>query len=535
MDQSSVPTHVPPPPHHPASHQQHSPTTHTLSDHPQTQPPHHKPAPPHPDEQPHRTDTPPNHSVQHVVVNPDQTTAHPPPSHTQVTQHSNLLNSSPHTAAPNVVQPDAQRIVTSTHLPTHPDVVTSSQLIAPSVSTSAPHQIPSSNDIAAQTLKAATEAASAAVKDELAFGPSSTAYHHANQDALKHPQSQSTPDQNFSDMPHIDSAAMLNNVINDETHQTLPPQHPSGNMLHAFPEHTDPSTLNTTNSAQHIVTAPHTTYQNAQQPAHSQPHSAFDPTHAHQQLVNNTSQQQPIHVETPRATTQIDRFPHTVIQPAPQIARSAAPLQVPTRITNPVVSAALNGTLPKKPARMPGTKQCPTCHSTIAAALAKCTKCQHVFREKKEKVKRSGKRGKKNCPKCSFENPSACSSCKQCKYVFRLKLMERYKQMRPRQNAATAAAAAAAAAAHVTSSLPLVQSSNALAVTTVPLPAGVASYPGHIAPAIASPHSVAVLPPFSQNQITIHPHTHNVHTSGVSQVHPIPQHPVQHHQPHPQL
>lgn len=90
----------------------------------------------------------------------------------------------------------------------------------------------------------------------------------------------------------------------------------------------------------------------------------------------------------------------------------------------------------RKPQRLPGTKQCPTCSGIIAAAVAKCPKCGHVFREKKQKPKRSGKRGKKNCPKCKKENPSACSSCKTpgCGHVFRLKLMDRYKTMRPRNN-----------------------------------------------------------------------------------------------------
>lgn len=84
----------------------------------------------------------------------------------------------------------------------------------------------------------------------------------------------------------------------------------------------------------------------------------------------------------------------------------------------------------KKTSRLPGTKVCPECDSTIAAALAKCSKCTHTFREKKEKVKRSGKRGKKTCPKCGHENPSACSSCKGCSHIFRLKLMDKYRQLR---------------------------------------------------------------------------------------------------------
>ncbi len=103
----------------------------------------------------------------------------------------------------------------------------------------------------------------------------------------------------------------------------------------------------------------------------------------------------------------------------------------------------------RKTQRLPGTKQCPSCQGTIAAAVAKCPKCGHVFRAKKEKPKRSGKRGKKNCPKCGYENPSACSTCRKCGYVFRLKLMDRYKQMRPRPNNTANPAISAAARAHV--------------------------------------------------------------------------------------
>mmetsp|Transcript_8899 Transcript_8899/g.16044 ORF Transcript_8899/g.16044 Transcript_8899/m.16044 type:complete len:162 (-) Transcript_8899:944-1429(-) len=78
--------------------------------------------------------------------------------------------------------------------------------------------------------------------------------------------------------------------------------------------------------------------------------------------------------------------------------------------------------------RTPGTKACPDCRSVIAAARAKCQHCQHVFRERKVKAPRSGKRGKKLCPKCSYENPAASSSCKSCSFVFRLKIQEKFKR-----------------------------------------------------------------------------------------------------------
>ena len=108
---------------------------------------------------------------------------------------------------------------------------------------------------------------------------------------------------------------------------------------------------------------------------------------------------------------------------------------VPTAVPGVVVPSAATTstsapTVPSEPKkkRQPGTKICPSCNSTIAAALAKCNKCTHVFREKKEKIKRSGKRGKKVCPTCSHENPSACSQCQNCKHIFRLKMIEKYRR-----------------------------------------------------------------------------------------------------------
>lgn len=197
--------------------------------------------------------------------------------------------------------------------------------------------------------------------------------------------------------------------------------------------------------------------------------------------------------------------------------------------------ASGQATVPKKPTRMPGTKQCPTCHNTIAAAVAKCPKCPHVFREKKEKVKRSGKRGKKNCPKCQYENPSACSSCKKCKYVFRLKLMDKYKAMRPRQQSNESAAAAAAAAALAAANMAHASQSAVTAVSTVPLPAGVATYPNQMGQQMHPGHAgVQVISPLPQHPIAMHQHGHNVHSTGVP-MHPMPQHSMHPHQPHPQL
>lgn len=184
----------------------------------------------------------------------------------------------------------------------------------------------------------------------------------------------------------------------------------------------------------------------------------------------------------------------------------------------------------KKSTRMPGTKQCPTCQGTIAAAVAKCPKCEHVFRAKKEKPKRSGKRGKKNCPKCSFENPSACSSCKNCKHVFRLKLMDRYKQMRPRPNDAVATAAHAALAQPQGAPGAPPQMSS----TSVPMPAGVTQYHAQINQPMHPAHSA--IPPLSQHPMSMHHVSpHNVHPSTVQAMHPMPQHPMHQHQSHPPL
>lgn len=220
----------------------------------------------------------------------------------------------------------------------------------------------------------------------------------------------------------------------------------------------------------------------------------------------------------------------------PQTANTVPPMQHPL----PPVGKEI-----RKPTRMPGTKQCPSCQGTIAAAVAKCPKCDHVFRAKKEKPKRSGKRGKKNCPKCQFENPSACSTCKSCKYVFRLKLMDRYKQMRPRANEPTATTAAGAivvvssmgAPQAPTAAPPVISTSGSL-----PMPSGVQQYhpqiqthvsqpmhPTHPAHG-AAPAATTVIPPLS---VAMH-HTaqpHNVHTN-VQGLHQMPQHPMQPHQPH---
>lgn len=187
----------------------------------------------------------------------------------------------------------------------------------------------------------------------------------------------------------------------------------------------------------------------------------------------------------------------------------------------------------RKATRMPGTKQCPTCQGTIAAAVAKCPKCDHVFRPKKDKPKRSGKRGKKNCPKCQYENPSACSSCKQCKYVFRLKLMDRYKQMRPRTNE-NVATAGSAAVAHVASmGHSQAQPPQAISSTTLPMPSGVQQYTQISQP--MHPQHPAI-PPMPQHGMSMH-HVaqHNVHQQNVQGLHPLPQHQLHPHQQHPPL
>lgn len=216
------------------------------------------------------------------------------------------------------------------------------------------------------------------------------------------------------------------------------------------------------------------------------------------------------------------------------------------------------GTMAKKSARMPGTKQCPTCRNTIAAAVARCPKCPHVFREKKEKVKRSGKRGKKNCPKCKFENPSACSSCKQCKYIFRLKLMEKYKTMRPsRQGSETSAAAAAAAAVAAAQAAGQAQTSmhaqhpgvpgaihGAIpvgvsgGVGTMPIPASVSAFPSQLSQAMhmVPPPGMSVMAPMPTPSLALPAQSHSLHATNMAQMqHQIPQHPMQPHQTHPQL
>lgn len=190
------------------------------------------------------------------------------------------------------------------------------------------------------------------------------------------------------------------------------------------------------------------------------------------------------------------------------------------------------GSHSKKSGRIPGTKQCPSCQNTIAAAVASCPKCSHVFREKKEKIKRSGKRGKKNCPKCKYENPSACSSCKNCNHVFRLKLMDKYKAMRPRQSNDTAVAAAAAAA-HAAANIANEQHPAASAVSTVPMPAGVVAYPNQFSQAMHESNAPTVIPVSLSHSMNMHPHTRVVHNTDGPQVHSLPQHSMQPHT-HPQ-
>lgn len=272
------------------------------------------------------------------------------------------------------------------------------------------------------------------------------------------------------------------------------------------------------------------------------PQQEVQPQDQRQDTQAQQSQQQ-VHQELQTVTPQEGKPAQSNLQTQARQAQAPQSAQTGTGQASTGTGSASAGnaagtqnrqqTAPKKPTRMPGTKQCPSCQNTIAAAVAKCPKCPHVFREKKEKVKRSGKRGKKNCPKCNFENPSACSSCKSCKHVFRLKLMDKYKAMRPRQ-ANESAAAAAAAAAHAAANM--AHGTTAVsAVATVPLPAGVAAYPNQINPQMHPTH-VPIMPTMpGQTPIAMHQHTHNVHSAGMPQMHPMPQHPMQHQQQHPQL
>lgn len=270
---------------------------------------------------------------------------------------------------------------------------------------------------------------------------------------------------------------------------------------------------------------PDSVQQQSQQPEHA-------PQNQHLIQNHHPSQQtpqDPVQVATAEVAQQQQQSQQP---PPPQQQPSASVLKPVPQTAPPAISSPMSNQ--RKPSRMPGTKQCPSCQNTIAAALAKCPKCPHVFREKKEKVKRSGKRGKKNCPKCTFENPSACSSCKNCKYVFRLKLMDKYKQMRPRQTSDTAAAAAAAAA-HAAANM-TGQHAGVTAVSTVPMQAGVASYPNAVAqPGHPAHAAVSVMPPLGQHPMSAYPHPHNVHATGVPQMHTMPHNTMPHHQTHPQL
>lgn len=237
--------------------------------------------------------------------------------------------------------------------------------------------------------------------------------------------------------------------------------------------------------------------------------------------------------------------------------------------------------LSKKSSRMPGTKQCPSCRNTIAAAVAKCPKCPHIFREKKEKVKRSGKRGKKNCPKCKYENPSACSSCKQCQHIFRLKLMDKYKTMRQtmrpaqpatgggennvnqqQQQAASTVTAIAIQAAAVNSMHGQEMNVNAamtagsvsggmqtasMGMGSVAMPTTVGNpYNAQFSQAAmhavnVNAHGMAVMQPLTQpltatHALTLPSHSHGIHPNNMAQMQQqIPQHPMQSHQTHPQM
>jgi len=114
-----------------------------------------------------------------------------------------------------------------------------------------------------------------------------------------------------------------------------------------------------------------------------------------------------------------------------QLQRDSMQNQDPMRMHQGVAlgQSAAGGPAMAKRGRTPGTKvlrRCPECTNQIPAALSKCPHCNKIFREKKQKGTRSGKRGKKICPKCQFENPAATSTCKNCPHVFRLKITEKY-------------------------------------------------------------------------------------------------------------
>lgn len=234
------------------------------------------------------------------------------------------------------------------------------------------------------------------------------------------------------------------------------------------------------------------------------------PSHQHHQAAQSAKQEPKQEVVTiPHHPNHSSAMKVSLGSSSHQPGTSAQSGPMASLINTAPVPTTMQTPVRKKPTRMPGTKQCPSCGATIAAAVAKCPKCHHVFREKKEKIKRSGKRGKKNCPKCGYENPSACSQCKRCKYVFRLKLIDKYKAMRPRQTS-DQAAAEAAAAAHAAANIGQGANGEGVqAVSTVPVHPGVATFPNPIAHPLHS-HSI---PPL-QHPIALS-QQHSVHSTSM--------------------
>lgn len=347
--------------------------------------------------------------------------------------------------------------------------------------------------------------------------PSQNPDHSTHNDNDHAPEQQSTdhPHHQHQQDHHPDQQAAQQPTHSDHHPSTSEPQSATDHHHHHHHQPEQGATEPPVDNIHHDVPLPdsqHTTADSVAQPDDSA-QSVGDATDPSAKPVISADPQQ---VVVPTAVT---------IKRQPSVAPPIAPAAHPRHITPPVV---------KKAPRMPGTKQCPSCQNTIAAAVAKCPKCPHVFREKKEKVKRSGKRGKKNCPKCNFENPSACSSCKQCKHVFRLKLMDKYKAMRPRQPSESVAAAAAAAA-HAAANMHG-QHTAVTAVSTVPMPAAVPGYPTQLSQAMHPQHGMTVIQPVGQHSMALQPGGHTLHPGTMPQIHQMPPHAMQHHhQSHPPL
>lgn len=362
---------------------------------------------------------------------------------------------------------------------------------------------------------------------------------HKDEQHLTQEQDQDPPQQKLQGLEHVQNEQQQTQLFEDLQSQSKLGQH----RQHLLPQPTHDSRHFLVSQGCDQDVQPHQVLQSRQAQGQGQSPHSHPPAMENSQKSLNDPQEghKSIH-----GLVQIQSSPNEAVceAGAPDLSANANLLS-PGQLENPVLSASSRTNIPhaivldtpstsvKKPVRMPGTKQCPSCHSMIAAAVAKCPKCPHVFREKKEKVKRSGKRGKKNCPKCRFENPSACSSCKKCQHVFRLKLMDKYKAMRPRHTS-EAALAAAAAAAHAAANVANEQHTALTAVSAVPLPAGVAAYPNQISRPICQ-STIAVIPSLAQHSMTNHPRTHDVQNTAVSQSLSLAEQPILHQRPNSQL